>query len=82
MMLAEAWSDVVTNVIILMLPIPSVSLSISGCFLTLKCTATEALSFTITEVAQAGRVRHLPSRGSDGWSRYCQTCHLLQSLGL
>ena len=28
MILAEAWSDVVTNVIILVLPIPSVSLSI------------------------------------------------------
>jgi len=36
MILAEAWSDVVTNVIILMLPIPSVSLSISRRFLILN----------------------------------------------
>lgn len=36
MMLAEAWSDVVTNVIILVLPIPSVSLSILVYFVTLK----------------------------------------------
>lgn len=77
MILAEAWSDVVTNVIILMLPIPSVSLSISRRFLTLNCMATEALSVTITNVAQAGRVRHFPSRGFDGRSRHCEARHLL-----
>jgi len=77
MILAEAWSDDVSNIIILMLPIPSVSLSISRRFLTLNCVATEALSVTTTNVAQAGCLRHSPSWSFDGRSRHCQARHLL-----
>ena len=77
MILAQAWSDVFTNVVILMLLLPSVSLYIAQeLLLSLLDTFTD-LGPSPANFPEAWPLRYIPSRGIDRRHRHCKACDLL-----